>query len=225
MIDDCDSEGRVIIFDLAGLTFGNIYLPSGTDASSRAGRENYCCEVLPILLMNTNDTGCIGGDFNCIVDKKDATNYPESKMSRGLQRLIKLKGWQDSFRSLYPSSNSFSRYYENSRAEGATRIDRNYHFGELTLTEAKYIPLAFSDHLAHIIRVSLPDPFGRILSPRSRASFRLKPEVILDGLFKERLAEEMISWNRVRGFDSLDTDNLSWWELLVKPGIKKLGIQ
>ena len=221
----CDSEGRVIIFDLAGMTFGNIYLHSGTDASSRAGRENYCCEVLPMLLMNTNDTGCIGGDFNCIVDKKDATNYPESKMSRGLQRLIKLKGWQDSFRSLYPSSNSFSRYYENSRAEGATRIDRNYHFGELTLTEAKYIPLAFSDHLAHIIRVSLPDPFGRILSPRSRASFRLKPEVILDGLFKERLAEEMISWNRVRGFDSLDTDNLSWWELLVKPGIKKLGIQ
>ena len=89
----CDSEGRVIIFDLAGMTFGNIYLHSGTDASSRAGRENYCCEVLPMLLMNTNDTGCIGGDFNCIVDKKDATNYPESKMYRGLRRLIKLKGW------------------------------------------------------------------------------------------------------------------------------------
>ena len=140
--------------------------------------------------MNNKEAGLIGGNFNCTVYKRYATNYPESKMSRGLQRLIKLKCWQDSFRALYPTSDSFSRYYENSRAEGATRIDRNYHFGEITVIEAKYIPVAFSDHFAQIVRFSLPDTMARILSPKSRASFKLKPEVIYDYLFKERLCTD-----------------------------------
>ena len=189
----CDSEGRIIIFDIGDITVGNIYLHSGTDARSRAGREQSCCEVLPALLLNTKETGCIGGDFNCIVDKKDATNYPESKMSKGLQRLIKLKSWQDSFRSLYPSSETFSRYYENSRAEGATRIDRNYHFGDVQVIEARYSPLAFSDHLAHIVKISLPDPLARIISPKSRPTFKLKSEVIMDNLFQAKLEEAMES--------------------------------
>ena len=150
---------------------------------------------------------------------------PESKMSKGLQRLIRLKGWEDSFRSLYPNSNKFSRYYENSRAEGATRIDRSYHFGRMTVTEAKYLPLAFSDHFAYIIKISLPEPLSKILSPKSRPSFRLKPEVILDVVFTERLAEAMEAWNRVKTFQGVDTDTILWWELLVKPGIKRLGIQ
>ena len=146
-----DSEGRVIIFDIGELTIGNIYLQSGTDAKSRASREKYCCDILPGLLINSQDSGCLGGDFNCIVDKKDATNYPESKMSKGLHRLIKLKGWTDSYRYLYPSSETFSRYYENSRAEGATRIDRI--FGHVTVIAAKYLPSVFSDHFAQFIKI------------------------------------------------------------------------
>ena len=112
-----DLEGRIIIFNIGDMTFGNIYLHSGTDARSRSNRENYCCEVLPNMLVNSRDTGCMGGDFNCIVNKMDATHYPEAKMSRGLQRLIKLKNWQDSFRTLNPSAQIYSRYYENNRAE------------------------------------------------------------------------------------------------------------
>ena len=57
----CDSEGRVLVFDIGDLTFGNLYLHSGTDAAARAGRERYSCEVLPRLLVNCKDNGCIGG--------------------------------------------------------------------------------------------------------------------------------------------------------------------
>ena len=35
----CDSEGRVLIFDVSQMTFANLYLNSGTDATARAGRE------------------------------------------------------------------------------------------------------------------------------------------------------------------------------------------
>ena len=220
-----DSEGRAIIFDIGDITIGNIYLQSGTDGRARASREKYCCDVLPGLLINSKDSGCLGGDFNCIVDKKDATNYPESKMSKGLQRLIRLKEWKDSYRYLHPTSETFSRYYENSRAEGATRIDRNYHFGQVTVIAAKYLPSAFSDHMAQIIKISLPDPMARIISPKSRSSFRLKSEVITDIIFQERLGAAMLSWERIKAFQGIETDTLLWWEMLVKPGVKKIGIE
>ena len=71
----------------------------------------------------------------------------------------------------------------------------------------------------------LPESFPRILGPKSRASFGLKPEVIMDNIFKERLAEAMTSWERVRSFQGDQMDTLFWWEKMVKPGIKKIGIQ
>ena len=220
-----DSEGRVIIFDIEDITFGNIYLHSGTDSKSRTGREKYSCDILPGLLMNSKESGCIGGDFNCIVEKKDATNHPDSKLSKGLQRLIKVKDWKDSYRTLHPSTEIFSRYYENSRAEGATRIDRSYHYGVVEVESARYLPAAFSDHFAQIIKLILPDPLARIMSPKSRGTFKLKPEVILDKVFQERLALEMKGWEKVRNFQGEETDTLIWWEMLVKPEIRKIGIK
>ena len=44
-----NTEGRIIIFDIGNMTFGNVYLPAGTDALSRSARENYCSEILPNL--------------------------------------------------------------------------------------------------------------------------------------------------------------------------------
>ena len=124
-----DTQGRVVVFDIGKMTFSNIYLPSGTDATAKAGRENICSNILPNLLVNCHPSGCVGGDFNSIIDKQDASKFPESKMSKCLQRLVKLNNWNDSFRSLYPNKLEYSRYYSNSRAEGASRIDRCYHFG------------------------------------------------------------------------------------------------
>ena len=222
-----DLDGRVILFDIGNLSFGNVYLPSGTDSRSRSARENYCSDILPNLLVNSKESGCLGGDFNCIVSNIDATHYPEAKMSRSLQRLISMRNWKDSFRILHPSSKIYSRYYENNRGEGATRIDRNYQFGkDVEVIEAEYQPLAFSDHFALIVKLKLDNPIAKILSPRSRFQFRLTPEVIRDKLFKERLGVAMISWQRVREFQGGSRLGiLQWWDMLVKPGIVQLGIQ
>ena len=43
----CDVNGRVVIFDVCGLTVGNLYLPSGNDPMARAGREEYAATILP----------------------------------------------------------------------------------------------------------------------------------------------------------------------------------
>ena len=191
-----DNEGRVIVFDIGDLSLANIYLHSGTDARSKGGRENICSEILPNMLMNCKDSGFCGGDFNCIIKMNDATNNPESKMSRCLERLVKLKEWQDSYRALYPSTETYSRYYANTRAEGASRIDRCYHFGGIKVKESKYIPLAFSDHFAHVVKFILPGHLSRVLCPKARPSFRLRADVLHDIVFKSRLEEAITCWQR-----------------------------
>ena len=47
-----DTEGRVIVFEISGVTFAYIYLPSGTDATSRSNREKYSAEIIPQILVN-----------------------------------------------------------------------------------------------------------------------------------------------------------------------------
>ena len=128
-----DTSGRILIFDIDNMSFGNFYLPSGSDNLSRSSRENCCAEIIPQLLINSKDSGCYGGDFNCIIKNEDATRNPETKISPSLKRLVKTFSWQDSFRTLYPSKKCYSRYYASDlHGEGATRIDRN-----LLLTGAK----------------------------------------------------------------------------------------
>ena len=221
----CDTQGRIIIFDIEDMTFLNIYLPSGTDATAKMSRENICSNVLPNLLVNCKLSGCAGGDFNAIIDKRDATNFPENKMSKCLQRLVNLRNWNDSYRCLYPQKLEFSRYYENSRAEGASRIDRCYHFGDnVTVKKAKYIPVAFSDHFSLVVDLNISGHSKSFISPKCRPLFKMKPEVILDKEFKARLKDAMKSWELVKGSGNED-DILRWWEYLVKPGVRKIALE
>ena len=108
-----DTDGRIIVFDVNNVTFGNVYFPCGSDQELRRKRENYAAETLPQLLVNAKDAGVVGGDWNCILEDKDATKNPGQKHSPCLKRLVKNFKWIDSFRELFPQANSYSRYYEN----------------------------------------------------------------------------------------------------------------
>ena len=68
-------SGRIILYSIGDITFGNIYLPSGTDGGSRASRENFCGEVIPTLLINSKVNGIIGGDWNKIICKEEKTHH------------------------------------------------------------------------------------------------------------------------------------------------------
>ena len=217
-----DTEGRAVVFDIDGLTFGNIYLHSGTDAISRGNRERYCSEVIPQLLLNRQVFGCIGGDWNSITDKKDCTRNPDSKMSPSLKRMINVFELKDSFRHLHPNSEEYSRYYSNDRhGEGASRIDRSYHWGHIQVLDTEYVGIAFSDHLAHVVTIALPKNMEKSISPKTRPFFKTSPEVVHDKVFQDRLNVVMEHWKEVlnRGLDIL-----SWWEVVAKPGIKNLAI-
>ena len=82
-----DSHGRAIVFNIGGITLANLYLPSGTDSLSKSNREQYFAETIPQLLLNKLDSGCLGGDMNCITNKMDCTYNPAPKMSPSLVKL------------------------------------------------------------------------------------------------------------------------------------------
>ena len=217
-----DKEGRVIIFEVGGVTCGNLYIHSGTDSVARGKRENYFSEVVPQLLINHRQHGFVGGDLNSITEKADATHNPESKISPSMKRLVKTFKWTDSYRILHPQSKVFSRHYRHDRTgEGASRIDRCYHWGDIAPTESRYVSLAFSDHFGLLTSFSLPDQMSRLLNPRSRPFFRTRPEVVVDRDFIESLEEKMSEWKAVK---DQGVDVLIWWEKLVKPGIRRLAI-
>ena len=216
----CDTSGRAILFKISDVSFGNFYAHSGTDNISKQNREQFFSETIPSLLTNLGPSGCIGGDLNSIIEKIDATNHPAAKLSQSFKRLSDTFHWKDSYRSLYPTTKQFSHYYGNSRAEGATRIDRCYHFGEIRILQAAYLPLAFSDHHALVVKIILPNPFSRLLCPKQDYAFRIKAEVVNDIVFRNRLKEAMLFWQSIRSFG---LDLLVWWENIVKPGIKKLA--
>ena len=216
-----DTNGRVIVFDIGNITFGNVYLPSGNDQSSRNSRENYSAQIIPQLLSNRKDSGCIGGDWNSIIQKNDARNNINQKMSPALKRLVNTFSLKDSFRYLHPDSEVFSRYYHTQSGEGATRIDREYHWGDMMVLEARYVGIAFSDHLALVVKLKLPEELSRLWCPRSRHQFKAKPEVVKDPVFQKRLKEKFALWYEVR---EAGLDILTWWEIIVKPGVKKLLI-
>ena len=214
-----DTQGRAIFFDISNVTFGNIYLQSGTDGNSRGQREQYCSEVLPQLLVNSQDSGSLGGDFNCILNKDDCTRFPEAKMSPSLKRLVRTFSLNDSFRAIHPGAKAFSRFYERN-GEGASRIDRSYNWGNITVMEAKYVAVAFSDHFGYVVKLQLPDCMSKLLSPKSRPFYKVSPEVVVDEIFQKRVAASMTDWVEIK---DRGLKILRWWELIVKPGIKRLA--
>ena len=91
-----NNDGQIIVFNAAGCAWGNFHLPSGSSRNARASREEY-------------------------FSKKNS----QSKMSPSCRNLIGACSWIDSYRRLHPKTNQFSRY-QNTDADGATRINRSY---------------------------------------------------------------------------------------------------
>jgi hypothetical protein len=75
--------------------------------------------------------------------------------------------------------------------------------------------------MAHIVKIVIPDNINLARSPRSRPFFKTSPEVVMNDRFKYRLEQEMVGWMQVK---DRGLAILPWWEIIVKPGIRRLAI-
>ena len=92
----------------------------------------------------------------------------------------------------------------------------------MAVLEVKYVGLAFSDHQGLIVKIKLPETKSKLLCPRSRPQFKAKPEVVKDKVFNNRLKDKFADWAEVR---QAGLNLMPWWDLIVKPGIKRLLIE
>ena len=215
--------GRIIYFEIGKVSFCNIYLPSGS--AGKADREAMLGKVLPNAMIDSCKSGLVAGDWNCLDNPKDATHNPTSKVSPVLQRLCRVKGWKDCYRSLHPSKKTFSHVYqrqmgEKGLTEGAARLDRAYMWGEVSCMKAEYFPAAFSDHLGLQVNITLPD-LAPVVEANFRPYFKVKPEIAADKKFQEMVAETVANWLTAKTKMPL----LEWWEVVkidVKAAAKKI---
>ena len=52
--------------------------------------------------------------------------------------------------------------------------------------------------------------------------FKIKNDIACDPEFKKSVAAEMCKWKQIRDFG---LDVMTWWELVVKPGIRNIAIE
>ena len=166
------NDGRVLILDAAMCTWGNFYLPSGSGRDAKAKREEYCSLIIPQLMVNRLAHGAAGGDFNSIISMLDSVKNPQVKMSPSCRNLVQSFSWSDSYRKLHPKTAQFSRY-QSADGNGATRIDRSYHWGEFEAAECQYHSISFSDHLSLRVTYVLPNLLARNLAPQIKYLPRL----------------------------------------------------
>jgi exonuclease III len=81
----CLPSGRGIAATLIGVSFVNIYVPSG--AEKRREREDFYTLELPYLMRTTPSRMILGGDFNFVLTQTDCTG--KGKYRRTLQQLVR----------------------------------------------------------------------------------------------------------------------------------------
>ena len=140
-------------------------------------------------------------------------------MSKCFKKLINIYRMCDCYRQLYPHSKQFSRYYIWKGKEGATRIDRCYAWGNVRVTQAEYLAVSFSDHLAHIVKFDTPAIQCREKSIW-KSIYKIKHFLVDDEIFRENIRTNFQDWLTIE-------DVLSptfWWDKVVKPGIKDIAL-
>ena len=160
----------------------------------------------------------MAGDWNCIVETKDATHYQDQKMSQNLKRLLNMLEVIDLYRALHPYSTEFSHYYEKQGStNGGTRLDRIYITKNIVPVSSEYKFVAMSDHLMQHARVKIRAKFEEFSLPKPRPHFKIKPKVVDNIEFQQEISDKLEYWEWLRG--EYNYNLLEWWEFVVKKGI------
>ena len=91
--------------------------------------------------------------------------------------------------------------------------------GDLGIEEAEYVPISFSDHLAHIVTFKSQIEASR-KNPRSKMIYKIKHNLVEDRTFLETIRETYPQWLRLK-------EGLSptfWWENVFKKELKRIAI-
>lgn len=153
----------------------------------------------------------IGGDFNCILNKRDSRSAI-ANISSGLRELTRSLHLKDVAFELKGSSTEFTFF----RADSASRLDRFYVTpGFLpNVRNIRTVPVAFSDHMAVIMSFTV-DP--NYMCYRGRGYWKLNGSLLQD----ESISREVDNEIRAIRNRQIYTENRSvWWSNALKPKLQ-----
>lgn len=197
-------DSRILMIKISSVTFINIYAPSG--AAQRNARETFFNENVAHYLHQASRFVVLGGDFNCVVNTKDATGT--NSLSPMCKRLVTAAQLVDSWEVLNGSRVEFSYV----RSNAASRIDRLLVSKDSSpqLRSAHFSVTSFSDHKAYVLRLVLPNLGTSV----GRGIWKLQPHVLDDPDVLAEFSRKWTYWIRSRGnFRSW----IEWWISYVKP--------
>lgn len=204
-------DGRVLCVDLSyyniHLRVINVYCP--VELQERLKLLNV---LQPLLVCNREVI--LGGDFNCLLDKKDKLTTSSVKLdssSETLKNIINDLRLVDTYRSKHPKSPGYT--WSNGRTH--SRIDFLLTSKGLQPTDAAVTPVFFSDH-AKIECSLLINGYTK----RGKGSWKLNVSLLQDTKVVENLKTKLTQWTSLKPlFNSVG----EWWED-VKVRIKNFFI-
>lgn len=197
-------DNRIISMRIGHVTFINIYAPSG--ALLRTAREDFFNSSVAHYLRHSTDYVVMGGDFNAIVNLKDATG--SSNMSPMCKKLMNAAHLTDSWEILNGNRVEFSYIRSNT----ASRLDRILISNSMKsqVRTANFAVTSFADHKAYMIRMVLP----HLGTPPGRGVWRLQTQILDNEEVLHELSRKWHNWVRAK---SNYTTWMEWWIVHTKP--------
>lgn len=207
-----DPSGRILSIVCDDVNLINVYAHSGTN-KKRERDDLFRNQMTAHIVKGNNLHTIIGGDFNCILNKRDSRSAI-ANISNGLRDLTKSMHLKDVATELKGSNTEFTFF----RSDSASRLDRFYvNSGFLSnVSNVRTVEVAFSDHMAVIMSYKV-DP--KCLCFRGRGYWKLNASLLKDDEISRKVDDEIGSLrNRL-----IYTENRSvWWNTALKPKIQYL---
>ena len=209
---EMSADSRIISIKLSiynqTLQILNVYAESGSNTTER---EHMFQNDLLYYLRNNLNNVIIGGDWNCVLSRRDteSNSVHISKALTNTIRGLQLKdGWFEKHKNIK---------YTYVRQNHGSRLDRFY-VKDLSncIVFIDVINVYFSDHSSVVMQLKLPN-----MPKIGRYYWKLNVNLLNDDNIKIRFQEE---WTKIKSeIRYYDTINI-WWEMHAKFQIKKFFI-
>lgn len=197
-------EGRALLANLTfmGKDFNllNIY-----GFNDKHERHDLLEELQPHMLRRA--PLIVGGDFNCILTRKDRKrsrqDFKIDKTSRLLQGILRDFKLVDCFKAMHPREEGFT--WVSGDGSRASRIDFLF-IRDCSPTDARLTPVFFSDHLMLSCTLSLASG-----GTMGRGLWKLNCSLLEDSDLVDQYRERYSDWQTLQ--DLYDSRAL-WWEMV-----------
>ena len=196
------TNGRGISCVLNGVTFVNIYAPSGNN--NKKEREHFFANEMTWLLAEMREQVVLGGDFNCVLRSNDSTSG--QNQSATLKEIVQKCNFKDVW-----EVSKLEVQYTYIRTNIGSRLDRIYVTdnlkNKLTVVERPIIP--FSDHFAIKLNLKFREkPFTR-----GRYYWKLNKRLIENEETQEKYKDKL---NQIKKSKKFYENIAMWWEYCFK---------